>query len=103
MRETEKTKKMFDVLKCEDIKQAREKQLEDFKTFYNIVSGEDFCEADKKVRIDIHHTREELTGILCNKVVAQKILDLIKGDTEKQVVEAEEDLKKAEKELKEML
>lgn len=77
-----KQKKIFEVLKAEEIKQQREKQLEDFCTFYNIVSGKDLCDADKKVRVDIHHTREKLTGILCNKIVAQKILDLIKEDIE---------------------
>ena len=103
IRETKETEKMFEVLKAEEIKQQREKQLEDFCAFYNIVSGKDLCDADKKVRIDIHHTREELTGIICNKRVAQKILNLIKEDVKKQFKDAEEDLKVIKKELKEIL
>lgn len=103
IRETKENKKMFKVLKAEEIMQQREKQLEDFCAFYNIVSGKDLCDADKKVRIDIHHTREALTGIICNKIVAQKILDLIKADVEKEVNEAEENLKVLKKELKEIL
>ena len=103
IQETKESKKMFEVLKVTEIKQHREKQLKDFCAFYNIVSGQDLCDADKKVRIDIHHTREELTGIICNKIVAQKILDLIKEDVEKQINDAEEDLKTLKKELKEIL
>ena len=103
IQETKESKKMFEVLKAEEKKQRREKQLKDFCAFYNIVSGKDLCDADKKVRIDIHHTREELTGIICNKIVAQKILDLIKEDVEKQINDAEEDLKTLKKELKEIL
>lgn len=103
IQETKETKKMFEVLKAEEKKQHREKQLEDFCAFYNIVSEKDLCDADKKVKIDIHHTREELKGITCNKIVAQKILDLIKEDIEKQVNDAEKDLKALKKELKEIL
>ena len=103
IRETKETKKMFEVLKATEIKQHIEKQLEDFCAFYDIVSGQDFCDADKKVNIDIHHTREELTGITCNKIVAQKILDLVKEDIEKQLNDAEKDLKALKKELKEIL
>lgn len=103
MKETKKREKMIEVLRVEEYKQAREKELDDFKTFYNIVSNKPLCDADKKVRIDIRHTRETLNNICCNKEVAQKILDLIKADVEKEVKEAEEDLRRLENELKEML
>lgn len=103
MQETKKTKKMLEVLRAEEYKQAREKELNDFKTFYNIVSSNPLCDADKKVRIDIRHTRETLNNIYCNKEVAQKILDLIKADVEKEVKDAEEKLKRLESELKEIL